>query len=52
MTLIKIFVQASDKREDKICRCEHIIMCDLYDKCMKEIKNERTETTLPIDRRS
>lgn len=34
-----------------VCRCEHIILCDLYDKCMKESKNERTETTMPVDRR-
>ena len=52
MNTFKIFVQVDDKREDKICRCEHIPLCDLYDKCMKEIKNERTETTLPTDRRS
>jgi len=52
MSTFKIFVQESDKREDKICRCEHIILCDLYDRCMKEKKNERTETTVPTDRRS
>jgi hypothetical protein len=49
MNTSKIFVL---KPEDKICRCEHIILCDLYDKCMKEKKDERTETTLPTDRRS
>jgi len=52
MSTFKIFVQVEDSREDKICRCEHIILCDLYDRCMKEKKNERTETTLPTDRRS
>jgi hypothetical protein len=44
MNLVKIFVQESDK----ICRCEHIPLCNLYDRCMKETKNE---TTLPPDRR-
>jgi hypothetical protein len=48
MNLVKIFVQESDK----ICRCEHIVWCDINDKCMKEKKDERTETTLPTDRRS
>jgi hypothetical protein len=52
MNIFKFFVQKSKEPEDKICRCEHIILCDLYDKCLKEIKNERTETTLPTDRRS
>jgi len=35
----------------KICRCEHIIWCDINDKCMKESNDERTETTMPTDRR-
>jgi hypothetical protein len=51
MNIFKFFVQKSKEPEDKICRCEHIPLCDLYDQCMKEKKNERTEATLPTDRR-
>jgi hypothetical protein len=52
MSLIKVFVQESDKPEDKICRCEHIPLCNLYDRCMKEIKNEKTKITLSTERQS
>jgi hypothetical protein len=52
MNIFKFFAQKSKDPEDKICRCEHIVWCDINDKCMKEKKDERTETTLPTDRRS